>query len=913
MQDKGNTTADQSGTVNATMSNENTQCISSDKQPPSHQVAQALDLNRYEPPIAANAAIGALSASQNVINTQVTVQPVEKPKVAAQSIAYEAVAPSYSSNKATSGFDRFMQGSSSHYKSSSKEQTSSLSTPINDEETRLSRQQELQNSQNAQEAINKLNSSTSFKENSKLGDSDQSILNANDLGVDTHLPEEIVSLHHKENKHKKFVEPLPEALASPNFHYYLPLHNLVSSYLPTERLAEIDRAFVLADQAHAPQKRASGEPYIIHPIAVAMIIAQMHLDTESVAAALLHDTVEDTCVTSDDILREFGPTVKDLVYGVTKLDKLRFHDYREAQAENFRKMILAMTRDIRVILIKLADRTHNMRTLGSLREDKRRRIARETLEIFAPIANRLGISDIKVELEELGLAALYPMRYRVLKAAVIRARNNRKEVVNNILESIRRRLNEVHIPARVLGREKRIYSIYKKMVKKELHFREIMDVYAFRIILDDVDTCYRVLGQMHNLYKPRPSGFKDYIAIPKINGYQSLHTSLVGPHGVPIEIQIRTEFMDQMSARGVAAHWSYKENGSEPTSTTAQKNAQQWIKNIIDLQQSASSSMEFIEGVKTDLFPDAIFVFTPDGTIFDLPAGSTPVDFAYAVHTDIGQHCMGARVNHRMYPLSRPLQSGQTVEIITSPVAQPNAIWLSSVVTPRARSKIKQYLKGLKSQECVLIGRRLLQNVLRDVRIDEIDPELMKDALKELKEPDLNSLLIDVALGNILAVVVAKKLKSDLSEADEGKPIIGTGGLPYSFAQCCLPIPGDEIIGHITSKGLVIHTVNCSNVRDTEKDPEKFLKLEWDLSVTANLDFQTGLRIELENRQGILSEISNAVDIAGSQINAINSEIKDDGTYLIKLTVTVRDRFHLAGIIKRIKAVPNVKKIFRKR
>ena len=708
-------------------------------------------------------------------------------------------------------------------------------------------------------------------------------------------------------------EPSADAVASVNFHYYLPLHNLASSYLSAEAMEMVDKAFVIADKAHAPQKRASGEPYIIHPIAVATIIAQMHLDKESIAAALLHDTVEDTCVTPEDIKHEFGDVVEDLVNGVTKLDKLRFHDYREAQVENFRKMILAMTRDIRVILIKLADRTHNMRTLGSLRPDKRKRIARETLEIFAPIANRLGISDIKIELEELGIAALYPMRYRVLKAAVTRARNNRKEVINNILESINKRLNEVGIEARVLGREKRIYSIYKKMVKKELQFREIMDVYAFRVILKDVDTCYRVLGQMHNLYKPRPSGFKDYIAIPKINGYQSLHTSLVGPHGVPIEIQIRTEFMDQMAARGVAAHWSYKENGSEPTSTTAQKNAQQWIKNIIDLQQSASNSMEFIEAVKTDLFPDSIFVFTPDGKIFDLPAGSTPVDFAYALHTDIGQHCIGARVNHRMFPLSRPLQSGQSVEIITSQNAEPSAMWLTSVVTPRARSKIRQYLKGLKRPECVLIGRRLMQNVLKDVHLDDIPQEVMNVVLKEFKQPDLNSLLIDVALGNILAVVVANKFKSDQSDSDSGKPILGTGGLPYTFAQCCMPIPGDEIIGHITAKGLVIHNANCSNVRDANKDPEKFIKVEWDTVVTANLDFQTGLRIELENRQGILSEISNAVDIAGSQIDAINSETKDDGTYLINLTVTVRDRLHLAGIMRRIKTVPNIKKIARRR
>lgn len=746
--------------------------------------------------------------------------------------------------------------------------------------------------------------------------SDSTNLNARDTSaysINNNLSQNTFLTENEEADTPQAIEPSPESLASDHFHYYAPLHSLCASYLPPESMLDIDKAFVLADQAHATQKRASGEPYIIHPIAVATIIAQMHLDKESVMAALLHDTVEDTVITPEDINRAFGPTVQALVSGVTKLDKLRFHDYKEAQVENFRKMILAMTQDIRVILIKLADRTHNMRTLGALRPEKRKRIARETLEIFAPIANRLGISDIKVELEELGIAALYPMRYRVLKAAVTRARNNRKEIINNILESITRRLKEVNIKARILGREKRIYSIYKKMVKKELQFREIMDVYAFRVILDDVDTCYRVLGQMHNLYKPRPSGFKDYIAIPKINGYQSLHTSLVGPHGVPIEIQIRTEFMDQMAARGVAAHWSYKENGSEPTSTTAQKNAQQWIKNIIDLQQSASSSMEFIESVKTDLFPDAIFVFTPDGKIFDLPVGATAVDFAFALHTDIGQHCIGARVNHRMYPLSRPLQSGQSVEIITSPTAQPNALWLSTVVTPRARAKIRQYLKGLQRQECVLIGRRLLQNVLKDKRIEDIPVELMESILRDLKEPDLNSLLSDVALGNILAVVVAKKLNSDLSGADEGKPILGTGGLPYSFAQCCLPVPGDEIIGHITTKGLVIHNVNCSNVREPDKDPEKYIKVEWDKAVTANLEFQTGLRVDLENRQGILSELSNGVDIAGSQINAINSEVKDDGTYLINLVVTVRDRLHLESIIRRIKDIPNVQRVVRRR
>jgi len=708
------------------------------------------------------------------------------------------------------------------------------------------------------------------------------------------------------------MRPSEAVLHSPNLHYYVHLRELVSSYLPADEVAAVDRAFVLADNAHSKQRRASGEPYIIHPIAVATIVAKMHLDSESVQAALLHDVVEDTDTQDQDLERNFGVSVETLVEGVTKLDKLNFHNYREAQTENFRKMILAMTRDIRVILIKLADRTHNMRTLGALREDKRKRIARETLDVFAPIANRLGISDIKSELEELGMAALYPMRYRILKAAVTRARNNRREVVEGILKLIRKRLEDVGIEARVLGREKRIYSIYRKMVRKELQFSEIMDVYAFRIILKDVDTCYRVLGQMHSLFKPRPGGFKDYIAIPKINGYQSLHTSLIGPRGVPVEIQIRTEFMDQIAARGVAAHWAYKESGSEPVSTTSQRNAQLWLKNIIDLQNSSDSSKEFIEDVKTDLFPDAIYIFTPEGKIYDLPKGATPVDFAYAVHTDIGQHCIGSIVNHHSFPLSHPLESGQTVEIITNPNARPNAIWLSSVVTSKARSKIRQYLKGLRTQECELIGRRLLLNALHGRHIEDIPEDTIAKVLKHFNKPDLKSLFADVAMGNILTVSVARMLAPSSPE-NSGLPITGTGGVPYVFAQCCMPIPGDEIIAHVASgRGLVIHRKGCGNLRAIEKDPTKLLKVGWDLAVASEQSFNTGIIVELEKRQGIMTEVLNAVDIAGSSVQSISSEQKDENTAVMKLTVTVRDRMHLAGVIKRIKAVPNVLKISRR-
>lgn len=489
------------------------------------------------------------------------------------------------------------------------------------------------------------------------------------------------------------------------------LKTLLSSYLPAEQVSLVQEAFIVARDAHEGQTRSSGEPYITHPVAVATILAEMRLDYETVSAALLHDVIEDTPVTKEQLAAQFGSAVAELVYGVSKLDKLKFRDHKEAQAENFRKMVMAMVQDIRVILIKLADRTHNMRTLGALRPDKRRRIARETLEIFSPIANRLGIHSFKSELEELGFEALYPMRARILRESVKRARGNRKEVIDSVYKEIDGRLHEAGIKAAVYGREKNLYSIYNKMVKKELHFYEVMDIYAFRVIVDDIDTCYRVLGQMHSLYKPRPGRFKDYIAIPKTNGYQSLHTSLVGPHGVPVEIQIRTEYMDQMADKGVAAHWAYKSSG-DATGSTAQIRAQRWMKNLLELQQSAGNSFEFIESVKTDLFPDEIYVFTPEGRILELPAGATPVDFAYAVHTDIGNSCVGARVERQPFPLSRPLTSGQTIEIITAPGARPNAAWLNFVVTSRARTKIRQFLKNLRTEESIILGRRLLSHSL---------------------------------------------------------------------------------------------------------------------------------------------------------------------------------------------------------
>lgn len=700
------------------------------------------------------------------------------------------------------------------------------------------------------------------------------------------------------------------------------LKDLISTYLPAEQVALVQHAYLTARDAHEGQSRSSGEPYITHPVAVARILADMHLDHETLMAALLHDVIEDTPVTKDQLAEMYGSAVAELVSGVSKLDKLKFRDHKEAQAENFRKMVMAMVQDIRVILIKLADRTHNMRTLGSLRPDKRRRIARETLEIFAPIANRLGIHSIKTELEELGFEALYPMRSRVLRESVKRARGNRKEIIDSIKEEIGGRLEEVQIGAEIKGREKHLYSIYTKMVKKEVQFHEVMDIYAFRVIVRDIDTCYRVLGQMHSLYKPRPGRFKDYIAIPKTNGYQSLHTSLVGPHGVPVEVQIRTEYMDQMADKGVAAHWAYKQDG-DTSGTTAQRRAQRWMKSLLELQQSAGSSFEFIESVKTDLFPDEIYVFTPEGRILELPAGATPVDFAYAVHTDIGHACVGARVDRQPYPLSRPLNSGQTIEIITAPSARPNAAWLNFVVTSRARTKIRQFLKNLRSEESIVLGRRLLGHALGGKRLEEISPDNIKKVLLDTKHETLDGLLADIGLGNAMSVVIARRLLGNVEELNlehtlpqhvRKLPIKGADGMLVTFANCCRPIPGDPIIAHISpGKGLVIHLESCRNIRGYSKEPDKYLPVQWDPEVTGDHEFRTGIQIEVINHQGVLAQLANTIAATGANIQGISTEEKDARVYQVNLLITTKSRIHLADVMRKIRVMPDVLRVSRSR
>jgi guanosine-3',5'-bis(diphosphate) 3'-pyrophosphohydrolase len=696
-----------------------------------------------------------------------------------------------------------------------------------------------------------------------------------------------------------------------------PLKEHVSSYLSKVQIDLLKQAYIVAREAHDGQMRSSGEPYITHPVAVALNLAKMHLDHETLMAALLHDVIEDTPVTKDQLSELFGHTVAELVEGVSKLDKLKFDNKEEMQAENFRKMILAMVQDIRVILIKLADRTHNMRTLGSLRPDKRRRIARETLDIYAPIANRLGIHDVKNELEVLGFEALYPMRARALKSAIKQARGNRKEIINNIQQEVTSRLAENGIKAQVIGREKHLYSIYRKMRNKELMFNEVMDIYAFRIIVGDkIDDCYRALGAAHNLFKPIESRFKDYIAIPKTNGYQSLHTSLIGPHGIPVEIQIRTNDMDQMADKGVAAHWLYKQDG-EDTGTTAQMKARRWMQSLLELQQSAGSSFEFIENVKSDLFPEEIYVFTPDGRIVELPMGATAVDFSYSVHTDVGNSCVGVKVERKPFPLSKPLDSGQTIEVVTSTAARPNATWLNFVVTSKARLQIRTYLRSQEKTESLALGRRLLSHALGATKLEDIAVEKLTQVVKDTGNTNIEELLINIGLGNALSIGIAKRLKDEFTEESDllkptvtknKMPIKGTEGMMVSYGKCCRPIPGDSILAYLSpGKGLMVHQHGCRNNKGHEQG--SLFPVRWDTDI--DRDFIAKLRIEILNHKGALAALTNVVARCGSNVHSLNSGEKESGLYLIDMEITCRNRVHLADIIRKIKVMGDVQRVVR--
>ncbi|WP_313507418.1 bifunctional GTP diphosphokinase/guanosine-3',5'-bis pyrophosphate 3'-pyrophosphohydrolase [Stutzerimonas nitrititolerans] len=695
------------------------------------------------------------------------------------------------------------------------------------------------------------------------------------------------------------------------------LADRLSTYLGPDQVNLVRRAYFYAEQAHDGQRRRSGEAYVTHPLAVANILADMHMDHQSLMAAMLHDVIEDTGIPKEALIAQFGETVAELVDGVSKLTQMNFETKAEAQAENFQKMAMAMARDIRVILVKLADRLHNMRTLEVLAGEKRRRIAKETLEIYAPIANRLGMHSMRVEFEDLGFKAMHPMRSERIRAAVRRARGNRNEIVEKIEQSLIHCLEREGLEGEVMGREKHLFSIYKKMRGKRKAFNEIMDVYAFRIVVDKADTCYRVLGAVHSLYKPLPGRFKDYIAIPKANGYQSLHTTLFGMHGVPIEIQIRTREMEEMANNGIAAHWLYKSNEGEPTKGTHAR-ARQWVKGVLELQQRAGNSLEFIESVKIDLFPDEVYVFTPKGSIMELPKGSTAVDFAYAVHTDVGNTCIACRVNRRLAPLSQALESGSTVEIVTAPGARPNPAWLNFVVTGKARTHIRHALKLQRRSESINLGERLLNKVLTgfETSLDAISPERIRVVLGEYNKDVIEDLLEDIGLGNRMAYVIARRLLASDGEqaptAEGPLAIRGTEGLVLNYAKCCTPIPGDPIVGHLSAgKGMVVHLDTCRNIAEIRHNPDKCIQLSWAKGVTG--EFNVELRVELEHQRGLIALLAGSVNAADGNIEKIGMDERDGRISVVQLVVSVHDRVHLARVIRKLRAIKGVMRITRVR
>ena len=690
-----------------------------------------------------------------------------------------------------------------------------------------------------------------------------------------------------------------------------------SGYLKPEDISQLEAAYQFSESAHHGQFRQSGEPYITHPLAVASILAQWHLDSQALTAALLHDVMEDTSVTKTEISKTFGKSVADLVDGVSKLDKIEFDTHEEAQAENFRKMLLAMARDVRVILIKLADRLHNMRTLDAFEPEKKRRIARETLDIYAPIANRLGLNGIYHELEDLSLIHLYPDRYRVLAKAVKAARGNRREVVVKVMDSIKRKLKGAGVEAQVHGREKHLYSIYRKMREKHLSFAQVEDVFAFRLVVKDVPSCYVVLGTLHALYKPIPGKFEDYIAIPKANGYQSLHTTLFGPFGTPIEVQIRTGEMHKIAEAGVASHWLYK--SSDTTLSELQKKTHQWLQSLLEMQSQSGDSAEFLEHLKVDLFPDEVYVFTPKGKIMALPRGATAVDFAYAVHTDIGNRCVAVKINQELMPLRADLKNGDRVEIITAAHAKPNPLWLNFVSTGKARSRIRHFLKTMHFEESVQLGERLLNQSLTP----------LGSALAEIKKPQWDKfardagaksrqeILADIGLGKRLAAVVARRLLS-LGEPGPGEAppvgsviIRGSEGMAVQFAHCCQPIPGDPIIGIISKgQGMVIHTHDCPAVVKARHDPDRILDVAWDPE-TKKL-FEVSIKTVVANERGVLAKVAAEIAEADSNIQNVAVDPDDGGSYTNMLfTLQVSNRLHLARVMRGLRRIPEVIRLTR--
>jgi len=693
------------------------------------------------------------------------------------------------------------------------------------------------------------------------------------------------------------------------------LCSYLESYLPPEEVREVYRAYLFGAEAHKDQKRLSGEPYICHPVAVARILAEMRMDHQCLMAAVLHDVIEDTETAKEQLKREFGVEIAELVDGVSKLAKIRSRSHAEAHAESFRKMMLAMTRDIRVILIKLADRLHNMRTLGVMRPAKARRIARETREIYAPIANRLGINNMRLELEDLSMAAYYPWRHRVLSQVLKTTRGHRQEVVNDIQEAIRNRLQQEDFAGDVSGRAKHICSIYRKMRDKHLPLSEVADVFAFRILVDHVDTCYRVLGVMHNLYKPVPGRFKDYIAIPKANGYQSLHTVLVGPRGQQVEIQIRTHEMHHVAEEGIAAHWRYK---NRKNSYSPPEAAAEWVRNLLEVQKDSGSSIEFLEHVKVDLFPAEVYVFTPRGQIKVLPRGATVVDFAYAIHSDLGNQCVAARVERKLVPLRTVLRNGQTIDIISNQDAIPNPAWLEFVITGKARAAIRGYLKHLEQDEAEALGRRMLDCELEDQpeSLDVLGSGEREQLLSKLGVESVPRLLQEIGLGNRMAKLVANLIRqpdqTKLTEQETaGKLTIrGTEGMVVKYGKCCHPIPGDPIVATFNpGKGVVVHHQACPNMSQERKPDSSWLEVTWEDQVEG--EFSAALRVDLGNQRGLLASIAAAIAKAGSNIDEVRTEEIDGLSSSLYFVVSVSGRRHLAAIMRSLRKIPSVMRIYR--
>ncbi|MDN7969544.1 bifunctional (p)ppGpp synthetase/guanosine-3',5'-bis(diphosphate) 3'-pyrophosphohydrolase [Burkholderia multivorans] len=719
----------------------------------------------------------------------------------------------------------------------------------------------------------------------------------------------------------------------PRKHGVVSIANLTAAlaeYLGPDEIKEVKAAFHFSDEAHLGQYRQSGEPYITHPVAVAEICAGWKLDAQAIMAALLHDVMEDQGVTKSELAERFGPKVAELVDGLSKLDKMEFRSREEAQAENFRKMLLAMARDVRVILVKLADRLHNMRTLGAVPMEKRRRVARETLDIYAPIAHRLGLNNTYRELQDMSFANFNPHRYATLEKAVKAARGNRREVIGKILEAAQRAMADAKLDAEITGREKTIYSIYRKMRDKQLSFSQVLDVYGFRVVVDSLLDCYTCIGALHALYKPVPGKFKDYIAIPKINGYQSLHTTLVGPFGAPIEFQVRTRKMHEIAEAGVAAHWLYKNGGADLNDV--QKRAHQWLKSLLDIQSEAGYSSEFLEHVKIDLFPDAVYVFTPKSKIMALPRGATALDFAYSIHSDLGNQCVAVKINNELLPLRTELKSGDIVEVITAPYSKPNPAWLGFVRTGKARSAIRHYLKTMRLNESVQLGERLVDQSLKGygLSLADVAPEVWEKLVQWTGNKSRQEIFADIGLGRRVAAVMAKRIEVLMSgrDADDDLPkgerhvvqhappvvITGTEGMSVQLSACCRPIPGDAIMGYIgIGLGMAIHTTDCRVAqRIHRRDPGRWIDVEW--APQPGRLFDVAVKALVKNTKGIFARV--AADITSADANIVHIAMDEDLTHestVLRFVIQVSDRVHLANVMRRVRTNPDVMRIMRER